>query len=281
MRTLLVVLMACLLTPPFAAIVVIAALLRVPDRPGSVFWWIPRTWSRAVLWAAGVELRIHHPERIGNGQNGVVFASNHVSWFDVFSLSATLPRYSFVAKAELMRIPIFGAGARAIGTVPIERDNRKSAFASYETAAEIVKAGRPIVVFPEGTRGESYALRAFKKGPFVLAIASGAPIVPVVIYGTRPIMPKGAWWIRSGVVDLHFLEPVPTRDLTYEDRDRLSQTVRARMADVLGTQYHIPDAAGVDVDESILADGGPPARQTAQGGAPTPGTPAPTSDVVV
>ncbi len=280
MRTLLVVLVACLLTPPFAAIVVIAALLRLPDRPGSVFWWIPRTWSRAVLWAAGVELRIHHPERIGDGQNGVVFASNHVSWFDVFSLSATLPRYSFVAKAELMRIPIFGAGARAIGTVPIERDNRKSAFASYETAAEIVRAGRPIVVFPEGTRGESYALRPFKKGPFVLAIASGAPIVPVVVHGTMPVMPKGAWRIRSGVVDLHFLEPVPTKGLTYEDRDRLSQTVRERMADVLGKDYQIPDAAGADVEESTAAVGDPHARP-AQEEPPPRRMPSPTSDVVV
>lgn len=281
MRTLLVSLTALILTPPFAAIVVIAALLRLPDRPGSVFWWIPRTWSRAVVWAAGVDLRVHHPERIGDGQNGVVFASNHVSWFDVFSLSATLPRYSFVAKAELMRIPIFGAGARAIGTVPIERDNRKSAFASYETAAQIVKAGRPIVVFPEGTRGDSYPLRPFKKGPFVLAIASGAPIVPVVVYGTRAIMPKGAWRMRSGVVNLHFLEPVPTTGLTYDDRDRLSRTVRERIAEVLATEYQVAGAAGVDTDGSDLLDPDPRGEPTPSPGAPAGGARPPTTDVVM
>jgi 1-acyl-sn-glycerol-3-phosphate acyltransferase len=281
MRTLLVVLIACLLTPPFAAILVIAAIFKVPDRPGSVFWWIPRAWSRAVLWAAGVELRVHHPERIGDGRNGVVFASNHVSWFDVFAVSATLPRCSFVAKAELMRIPFFGAGARAIGTVPIERDNRKSAFASYETAAEIVRAGRPIVVFPEGTRGESYPLRAFKKGPFVLAIASGAPILPVVVHGTIAVMPKHAWRIRSGVVDLHFLEAVPTTGLTYDDRDRLSQTVRERIASVLGGEYDVAGAAGEDADGSDALDGDASPRASAQDSASTRGSPSPTTDVVV
>jgi 1-acyl-sn-glycerol-3-phosphate acyltransferase len=244
MRTLLVVLTTVLLTPPLAAMVIVAALLRLPDRPGSVLWWAPRFWSRAVLWAAGVRVRVHNSERIGNGSNGVVFASNHVSWFDVFALSATLPRYSFVAKAELMRIPIFGRGALAIGTVPIERSNRASAFASYEEAAAIVRQGRPIVVFPEGTRGFSYQLRPFKKGPFVLAIAAGAPVVPVVVYGTIAIMPKGAWRIRSGVVDLHFLEAVPTAGMTYDDRDQLSRTVRSRLAEVLDGVYHVPEAAG-------------------------------------
>lgn len=288
MRTLLVLLTTLILTPPFATIVVVAALLRRPDRPGSAFWWVPRTWSRAVLWAAGIDLRIHHLERIGDGQNGVVFASNHVSWFDVFSLSATLPRYSFVAKAELMRIPIFGAGARAIGTVPIERDNRKSAFASYETAAQIVRAGRPIVVFPEGTRGRTYPLRPFKKGPFVLAIAAGAPIVPVVVHGTMAVMPKGAWRIKSGVVDLHFLEAVPTTGMTYEDRDRLSRTVRERIADVLTREYGVADAAGVDVDDaSDVVDrdrvhGEPPApAPVSQSGSHAHGAPAPATDLAV
>jgi 1-acyl-sn-glycerol-3-phosphate acyltransferase len=254
MRTLLVVLTALVLTPPLAAMVVIASLLGRPDRPGSVLWWAPRFWSRAVLRAAGVRLRVHHPERIGNGSNGVVFASNHVSWFDVFALSATLPRYSFVAKAELMRIPIFGRGALAVGTVPIERENRTSAFASYDAAAAIVRAGRPIVVFPEGTRGFSYQLRPFKKGPFVLAISAGAPVVPVVVYGTIAVMPKGTWMIRSGVVDLHFLEAVPTAGLTYEDRDELSMTIRARLAEVLEGTYHVPEAAGSsDADRATTA----------------------------
>jgi 1-acyl-sn-glycerol-3-phosphate acyltransferase len=240
MRTLLVALTGLVLTPPFAALVIVAALLRVRDQPGSVLWWVPRAWSRAMLRAAGVRVRIHGAEGIGDGQVGRVFASNHVSWYDVFALAGTLPRYSFVAKAQLLRIPIFGPGARAVGTVPIERDNRKSAFASYESAAEIIRRGRAVVVFPEGTRGRSYALRPFKKGPFVLAIAAAVPIIPVVMHGTLAIMPKGSWRIRPGVIDIHILEPVPTAGLTYEDRDALSAAVHSRMAAVLAQEYGVP-----------------------------------------
>jgi len=257
MRTLLVALTAVLLTPPFAAAVVIAALLRVPDGPESIFGRIPRMWSRALLWAGGVRVRVHGLERISAMPTGVVFASNHVSWYDVFALAGTLPRYSFVAKAELLRIPIFGRGARAVGTIPIERENRKSAFASYESAAASIRAGRAVVVFPEGTRGRSYAIRPFKKGPFVLAIAAGVPIVPIVVHGTLPIMPKGAWRIRPGVVDLHLLEPVPTAGLTYEDRDGLAQAVRRRMEDQLASEYGVaraPDAApDVAPPDTVLA----------------------------
>jgi 1-acyl-sn-glycerol-3-phosphate acyltransferase len=222
-----------------AALLVIAAVLRLPDRPGSVLWWVPRAWSRAMLRSAGVRIRVHGAENIAPPPAGQVFASNHVSWYDVFALAGTLPRYSFVAKAELLRIPIFGPGARAAGTVPIERDNRKSAFASYDAAAQIIRGGRAVIVFPEGTRGRSYALRAFKKGPFVLAIAAGVPVVPVIVHGAMAVMPKGSWRIRPGVVDVHILEPVPTSGLTYADRDGLSETVRARMAELLQREYGV------------------------------------------
>jgi 1-acyl-sn-glycerol-3-phosphate acyltransferase len=263
MRTLLIALVILVLTPPFVVLVVLAAALRLPDRPGSVYWWVPRAWTRALLWAGGVRVRVHGAERIGTGLEPRVFASNHVSWYDVFVLAATLPRYSFVAKAELLRIPIFGAGARAVGTVPIERENRKAAFASYDEAAGIVRRGRPVIVFPEGTRGRSYAIRPFKKGPFVLAIAAGVPIVPIVVHGTLAIMPKGSWRIRAGTVDVHVLDSVPTAGLTYDDRDAVSAAVRARMADAMQRLYGIaslpepPSDAPADPDSPPSASPGP------------------------
>jgi 1-acyl-sn-glycerol-3-phosphate acyltransferase len=261
MRSLLAAVVILVLTPPFVVLVVLAAALRVPDRPGGLYWWVPRVWARALLWAGGVRVRVHGAERIGTGREPRVFASNHVSWYDVFVLAATLPRYSFVAKAEILRIPVFGAGARAVGTVPIERDNRKSAFASYDEAAAIVRRGRPVIVFPEGTRGRSYAIRPFKKGPFVLAIAAGVPIVPIIMHGTMPIMPKGSWRVRPGTVDVHVLDAVPTAGLTYDDRDVVSSAVRARMAEAMQRIYGIdplPDAGG-DAAGNADADGGTPA----------------------
>ena len=238
MRTVLVMLVFVLATPPLGAMVILAAMLGVRDRPGGIFDRLPRLWAGMLLRAAGVRVVLHHPERMANGRPQV-YIVNHVSWFDVFTLAATLSHYKFVAKTELSRIPIFGAAVRAAGFIFIDRNNRKAAFAGYEVAAERIRGGASVVVHPEGTRGASYALRPFKKGPFVLAVAAGVPIVPTLVYGTREIQRRGSMQVRSGEVHVHFLEPVPTGGLTYEDRDRLSRVTWERMATELEQVYGI------------------------------------------
>jgi 1-acyl-sn-glycerol-3-phosphate acyltransferase len=165
-----------------------------------------------------------------------------VSWFDIFALATVIPRYTWIAKAELRKIPLFGPAAAAAGIVFIDRDNKKAAFESYKVAAADVKKGRSVIICPEGTRGKDYHLRPFKKGPFVLAIASGADIVPTLIYGTREVMPKGSFRIRSGTVHIHFLEPIPTQGYSYDDRTRLMQTVWSRMASEMERLYGVRTA---------------------------------------
>ena len=243
MVTLLAGLALLITTPPLTAVALIAAALGVRDKPGGLFDWLPHAWAGAILRSAGVQVRVHGAERMLTGEPRV-YVSNHVSWFDVFALASTLPRYKFVAKAELAKIPIFGRGAKAVGTVFIERENRKSAFESYRAAAEQIRAGAPVVVYPEGTRGETYALRPFKKGPFVLAIAAGVPIVPTIIHGTIDVMPRGSWRVRPGAVDIHFLEPIETSGFGYDDRERLMQLVWTRMAEGMRELYGVESQGG-------------------------------------
>src|SRR5215212_977711 len=243
MFTLLAGLAVLFVTPPFAAVALIAAAFGVRDTPGGLFDWLPHAWATAILKSAGVRVRVHGEERMRTGEPRV-YVSNHVSWFDVFALASRLPRYKFVAKAELAKIPIFGRGAKAVGTVFIERENRKSAFESYRAAAEQIRAGAPVVVYPEGTRGETYALRPFKKGPFVLAIAAGVPIVPTIIHGTIDVMRRGSWRVRPGDIDIHFLEPIETSGFGYDDRERLMQLVWTRMAEGLRDLYGIESTPG-------------------------------------
>lgn len=203
--------------------------------------WCMRTWARSISRAAGVRIVVHGAENI-LPQRGAVYASNHVSWFDIFTIASVLPRYTFVAKAELRRIPIFGWGAEAAGVVFLERENRTSAFDAYRTVTAKVSEGLNAVVCPEGTRGDSYALRPYKKGPFVLAIAAKAPVVPVVVYGTREIMPRGTWRVRSGVVNVHFLAPIETTGYDYEHRHELMRKAWQQSADTLQTTYGVPPA---------------------------------------
>jgi 1-acyl-sn-glycerol-3-phosphate acyltransferase len=207
-----------------------------------------RTWAKSMCLAAGVKVVVHNSERILPG--GAVYACNHVSWFDVFAIASVLPRYTFIAKAELRKLPIFGFGAEAAGVVFLARDNRKAAFESYKDAAKEVTAGKNVVVFPEGTRGRDYSLRPFKKGPFVLAIAAQAPVVPVLVYGARDVMPKGTMRVRSGTVHVHFLEAVQTTGLDYNQRHQLMRVVWGRIESVLRKEY------GIGTSEHPIAEAG-------------------------
>lgn len=237
-RTILTLLTAIVVTAVLGTTVIVAALLGVKDKPGGLFDRVPRMWSAAVLWAAGIKIRVHGRENAGDG-GPRIFASNHVSWFDVPALAKILPRYKFVAKAELFKVPIFGAGMRAVGMIEIQRENRKAAFGAYEIAAERIRSGNSVVVFPEGTRGYAYPLRPFKKGPFVLAIAAGVPIVPIIVHGTIEIMRKGSLWAHPGTIDIHLLEPVSTEGVDYDHREALMLKVRDRMADAMRENYGV------------------------------------------
>jgi 1-acyl-sn-glycerol-3-phosphate acyltransferase len=239
MRTLLAAIALWFATIILAPIAVVASLLGFHDeRGGAVQQWCMRTWARALCLAAGVKIVLHGAEHISSGV-GTVYASNHVSWYDIFAIASVLPHYTFVAKDELRRIPIFGWGAEGAGVVFLSRENRKSAFAAYEAVATKIAQGLNVVVCPEGTRGEDYSLRSFKKGPFVLAIAARAPVVPVVVYGAREVMRKGDFRVRAGTVHVHLLEPVATTGYDYEHRHELMRVVWDRMASAIRDHYGI------------------------------------------
>jgi 1-acyl-sn-glycerol-3-phosphate acyltransferase len=242
MRTLLALIMVWVATIPLATIAVVGRLLGKHEGENGVAQWCMRTWARSLCAAAGVRVVVHNPERILAGR-GAVYASNHVSWYDVFAIASVLPRYTFIAKAELRKIPIFGIGAESAGVVFLARENRKAAFESYHGAAAEVQRGKNVVVFPEGTRGREYALRPFKKGPFVLAIAAKAPVVPVLVYGAREVMRKGSFSVHSGTVHVHFLEAVETAGLDYDRRHELMCTVWDRITTCLREEYGVASAA--------------------------------------
>ena len=239
MRTLLAAIDLWFATIILAPLAVMASLLGFHDeRGGAMQQWCMRTWARSLCLASGVRVVVHGRENISHGA-GTVYASNHVSWYDIFAIASVLPAYTFVAKAELRKIPIFGWGAEGAGVVFLARENRKSAFEAYEAVAKKIEHGLNVVVYPEGTRSEEYALRPFKKGPFVLAIAAGAPVVPVVVHGSREVMRKGSFAVRPGTVHVHLLEPVPTTGYDYEHRHELMRVVWDRMAATLRNEYGV------------------------------------------
>ncbi|HEX8695909.1 MAG TPA: lysophospholipid acyltransferase family protein [Longimicrobium sp.] len=199
---------------------------------------VVRLWARTVMRASGCRVVLHHPERVAPGEPRVI-VSNHVSWFDVFALAASLPgRFHFVAKKELLKIPVFGPAMRAAGHITIDRSNRERAIESLREAGErIRRSPAVVVVYAEGTRSRDGRLQPFKKGAFMLAIESRVPIVPLAVAGSYEIMPKGSWRIRPNTIHLHFLEPVPAAEVAAAASlgvEPLMERVRMAIASVVG-----------------------------------------------
>src|SRR4051812_36986794 len=109
------------LTIVLGPIAVAAHVIGIDPENHRVQQWCMRTWARGICIAAGVKIRVHGFERVRHA-HGTLYVSNHVSFFDIFATAATLPRYTFVSKAELRRIPVFGWGAEGAGVVFLERD---------------------------------------------------------------------------------------------------------------------------------------------------------------
>ncbi len=195
----------------------------------------PRQWAQKILRAARCPVRLVGVEGV-DPDAPQILVSNHESWFDVFALHASLPgRLRFVAKKELEKIPIFGTAFVACGHVTVDRGDRGSAIESLARAATKINSdSSSIVVFPEGTRSPTGDLRRFKKGAFVLAIQAQVPIVPVAVIGTRDIMPKGAWTVKPGPIEIRIGEPIPVEEMAHQDRDQLLNRAYEHVADLRG-----------------------------------------------
>jgi 1-acyl-sn-glycerol-3-phosphate acyltransferase len=141
-------------------------------------------------------------------------------------------QFRIVAKKSLFKIPIFGWIMSVAGYVSVDRGDKAQAFASLDRAAETVKGGMPLLIFPEGTRSPDGALGPFKKGGFVLATKAKAPIIPVVIDGTFHVLPKSTWRICPGRVTVTFGRRIDTSAYSYETKEDLMEAVRRSMLEM-------------------------------------------------
>lgn len=225
---------AVLATAWYGGVILWASYRRTPGQK-RICEECPRKWALAILRWTGTRVVVDNPERIVPDRPQIAVV-NHVSWFDVLAVAGHLPGpHRFVAKKELANVPVFGPAWQACGHISIDRDNRGSAIRSLDRARRELEEGAPtVVLFPEGTRSASGELKPFKKGAFMLALQTGAEIVPVGVLGTREIMPKGSWLVRTGrTIRLRIGEPIPVTGLTMESRDELAARARAAVADLL------------------------------------------------
>lgn len=188
--------------------------------------------ARFAMRVSGIRVQIQGRECIPAGR-ACIFMANHVSNLDAPALIANLPnRTSVFLKRPLMKIPILGYAFKLAGFIPVDRTgDATEAELAVADAQRVLAAGLNITTFVEGMRSPHAKLLPFKKGPFYLAKDSGAPCIPVSIYGTEKIIPWGSMRIHPGTAHVIFHAPVdPTN---YPTRDDLCDAVRAVIASAL------------------------------------------------
>lgn len=161
-----------------------------------------------------------------------VVASNHASNIDPPLIGCIYPRQlRYLAKDSLFRNPIFGAAIRALGAVPVAREDGQRAGAVMKLLLDRLRVGESVLVFPEGSRSADGRLQQLEGGAAFLSVKSGAPIVPVYISGSHAAFGTGARVPRPSKLRVRFAPPL-LPGIEGSDKERRERLL-ARLGDVL------------------------------------------------
>src|SRR5689334_8538867 len=199
------------------------------DPSGDTTRRLARFWGKRLCRTCGVEIATQGGENVAWNEPLIVMA-NHQSYLDIPVLYTALPEpFGMLAKQELFRLPIFSAAMRGMRCIPIDRDNVRQSLASLRQAADQIRSGNSIVVFPEGTRSADGSLQELKTGPFYLAEMARVPVVPVGIRGTRSALAKASLLIHPARIEVRIGAPILPSKRGPSERDRLRNAVRAAL----------------------------------------------------
>lgn len=203
-------------------------------------WMLP--WSRMILGLTGIRVSVERSSSIPSGP--VVFVSNHTNSLDILTTMVALRRpFLYVARHEVRGWPIVGWVLEKTACLFIQRDNPRRAVADLRRVADRVRGGDSVLLFAEGGRGHAHGLQPFMRGPFVLAIEAGVPIVPVMLVGHAGVLARRQAVARPGRVRVTIGEPIPTRGLSRSDATALCEQTReviARELSAYGPLAEIP-----------------------------------------
>lgn len=197
---------------------------------------IIQTVFRGILKVAGVQVTVRGQERIPK-DTAVLYVGNHRSYFDILVGYTTVPGLmGFVAKKEMLKIPLLRAWMKNVNCLFLDRQNIKEGLKTILEGIEKVKNGVSVWIFPEGTRNKNEDLTEllpFKEGSLKIAEKSGCPVVPVAIVGTAEIYEKHFPLIKPGHVTIVYGEPFYTKELAPEDRKHAGAYTRERIREML------------------------------------------------
>jgi 1-acyl-sn-glycerol-3-phosphate acyltransferase len=194
----------------FVAILMwIIGLVKEPRRT-KIFRIISKIWMRVFFFFTGCSLKIKGEEHFKTGENYIV-TCNHNSLMDVPVVTPFIPGANkTIAKAEMAKVPVFGLIYKR-GSVLVNRKDKNSRADSFRKMKNVLDLGMHMCIYPEGTRNKTdQPLTAFHDGAFKLAVETGTPILPALLFNTKKILPPGkSFYFWPAKMKIHFLAPIP------------------------------------------------------------------------
>ncbi|MDR3171284.1 MAG: 1-acyl-sn-glycerol-3-phosphate acyltransferase [Treponema sp.] len=229
--SLLVVIM--MVGTPIGLLIFFLSLLGLKKPMSIVIYRLAQVWSWLLIACIGCHLTVLGREHIPQ-KGGLCFVSNHGSIVDILFLLALVGRpVGFIAKKELVLIPVLNLWIFLLGGLFIDRKDRRQALGTINTGINRLKAGNGMIIFPEGTRSKGQGLLPFHPGSLKLATKSGVPIVPVAIIGSYDVFEK-THRAQAVPVKVVFSKPIITADLPMEERkQQLADLVRGVIAEAM------------------------------------------------
>jgi len=195
---------------------------------------VARFWAWLLLRLFAIRMQVEGTENLPPN-TPCILVCNHLSFMDIPTLFAVLPlQFRIFARQGLFSIPFLGWHLTRSRHLPVD-DSAKASLRSLLRAADTVRQGLPVFVFPEGGRSMDGRMQRFIPGAFLLAVRAQVPVVPMVLVGSRDVLPPGSLHLHPFHVTLTILPPVSTQDLTPRQAEALAFDVRERMRTVYET----------------------------------------------
>lgn len=224
--------------------------------PGAFLFW-SRLWGRSIALGIGIRIRTELQSNYSDS-TAYVFTLNHQVALDIPAAGTAIPlMFGWVAKAELGRVPFLGWAIKASPSVFVDRSQPRKSVESIRTAAEKIRGGVSVAIFPEGSRSYSGDLGPFMRGAFVLAIEAGVPVVPVTIKNAHELFNEKTKLARPGTLHITVGKPIVIDGWTRSDIPRLMEEVRVAMQSELDA-WSRTDQPSVALSASNLAKSPPP-----------------------
>ncbi len=202
------------------------------DRDGTRLHWFSRTWSWLIMKTIFSPVKVTGLDKIDTTKPHV-YAVNHASALDIPVLYVNLPfQFRIAFKKELLSYPVVGWQLKRSGQVCIDQQNPSHSISSIRAALKGLKAGLPLVIFPEGGRTPDGEIKPFLQGAFFLAIKAQVDIVPVALVGTYELLPMNTYHIKCRPLEMRVGEPISTTGLTMRDMEAVSTRVQKAIEDL-------------------------------------------------